>query len=358
MPAASCTGLLEIPHRSTRSASGELRNRERNLKIAAYIGGVLGLALLIVLFVRSDFIGMLQVLGLAGWRLLWLIPYRILFFLLYAIGWFNLIRPYDPNRHAGLGYMLWVTSVREAIDRLLPVASVGGGIAGVRLLRWRGLTATPASATVIVEILLTLIASYLFAVVGLLLLVDAKAGGSEYRHLILALLVSLPVPVGTALLLRYGSVFERLEGVLRPFVVAGAVSAGATALDHEVRACLRRGRALLIAGGLQFAALVSGSVEIWFVLRLFGHPVSVRAALVMESMTQAMRHLAFVIPGGLGVQEGTLVLFGHVLGVNSELALAVSMAKRMREVLCGLPSLASWQWVEGWRLRRPNRNPS
>lgn len=358
MPTASCTRLLEIPNRSTRSASDELRNRERNLKIAAYIGGVLGLALLIVLLVRSDFIGMLQVLGLAGWRLLWLIPYRALFFLLYAIGWFNLIRPYDPNGHAGPGYMLWITSVREAIDRLLPVASVGGGVVGVRLLRWRGIGATPASATVIVEILLTLIASYVFAVVGLLLLVDARDAGTEYRHLILAVLVSLPVPVVTALLLRYASVFERLERVLRPLVGASATSAGAMALDHEVRACLRRGQALLVAGGLQFGALVSGSVEIWFVLRLFGHPVGVRAALVMESMTQATRHLAFVIPGGLGVQEGALVLFGYALGVNSELALAVSMAKRMREVLCGLPALASWQWVEYRRLRRSTRNPS
>jgi len=96
---------------------------------------------------------------------------------------------------------------------------------------------------------------------------------------------------------------------------------------------------------------MSGSFEIWFVLRLFGHPVGVRAALVMESMTQALRNLAFIIPGGLGVQEGALVLFGHALGVNSELALAVSMAKRLREVLCGLPALASWQWVEGRRLR-------
>jgi hypothetical protein len=26
------------------------------------------------------------------------------------------------------------------------------------------------------------------------------------------------------------------------------------------------------------------------------------------------------------------------------------MAKRMREVLCGLPSLVSWQWLEGRRV--------
>jgi hypothetical protein len=34
------------------------------------------------------------------------------------------------------------------------------------------------------------------------------------------------------------------------------------------------------------------------------------------------------------------------------------MAKRMREILCGLPPLLSWQWLEGRRLhglpRRPN----
>jgi len=46
------------------------------------------------------------------------------------------------------------------------------------------------------------------------------------------------------------------------------------------------------------------------------------------------------------------VLFGQMLGITGELALAVSMAKRMREVLCGLPALLSWQWLEGRRLHR------
>ena len=102
-------------------------------------------------------------------------------------------------------------------------------------------------------------------------------------------------------------------------------------------------------GTLQFAALLSGAFEIWFALRLFGHPVGVETAIVLESMTQALRHLAFVVPAGIGVQEAGLVVFGHVLGIGGELALAVSMAKRMRELLWGLPSLLSWQWCEGRR---------
>jgi putative membrane protein len=320
------------------------------LKIAAYIGAVLGLALLVTLFIRADFAATLRTFELGGWSLLWLVPYRLLFFLLYACGWLVLLRPYDPQRRARLGYVLWVTTVRDAIDRLLPVASVGGGVAAVRLMRWRGLGTTPVAASVIVEIVLTLMVAYLFTAVGLVLLVDVSAAGQEYRRVMLAFLCSLPMPVVTALLLRYGSVFERLLGLLRPLVGEGALTVSAASLDREVRASLRRGRSLWLSGALQFAAFVSGSFEIWFALRLFGHPVDVRAALVLESMMQAMRHLAFFIPAALGVQEGALMLFGQAFGISGELALAVSMAKRMREVLCGLPSLISWQWLEGKRL--------
>jgi uncharacterized membrane protein YbhN (UPF0104 family) len=182
--------------------------------------------------------------------------------------------------------------------------------------------------------------------------------GAQYHRFLLIFLISLPAPAAMVLLLRYGSVFARLEKFLGPLVGVSALSEGAASLDRELRACFKRWRSLLLAGLLQFAALMMGSFEVWFALRLFGHPVAAGTALILESMTQAMRHVAFVVPAGLGVQEATLVLFGHALGISSELALAVSMAKRIREVLCGLPSLLSWQWMEGRRLRRLVRDPS
>ena len=316
------------------------------------------MTLLVALVLRTDLPAMLQALESAGWPLLWLIPYRAPYFLLFALGWFYLLRPYDPEGRAGLGYLFWVTSVREAIDRLLPVASVGGGVVGVRLVRWRGIAAAPISATVIVEIVLTLIGSYAFTAVGLILLLEMSPTGAQYHLFLLIFLISLPAPAAMVLLLRYGSVFARLEKFLGPLVGVSALSEGAASLDRELRACFKRWRSLLLAGLLQFAALMMGSFEVWFALRLFGHPVAAGTALILESMTQAMRHVAFVVPAGLGVQEATLVLFGHALGISSELALAVSMAKRIREVLCGLPSLLSWQWMEGRRLRRLVRDPS
>jgi putative membrane protein len=320
------------------------------MKYLAYVGGLLGLALLIALVIRADFYAILHTLQSGGWALLWLVPYRTLYFALYALGWLVLLRPYGSARGVGFGYLFWVTSVREAVDRLLPVASVGGSVVGIRMVRWRGVAAAPAAATVIVEIVMTLSVMYLFTAVGLLMLVELGASGREYHRLLLAFLLTLPVPIVSALLLKYGSAFARLQRFLRPLLGEGTMSDQAAALDHELRACMHRGWRLLLAGTLHFAAFVSGSFEIWFTLRLFGHPVGVGVALVLESMTQAVRHLAFVVPAGIGVQEAGLVVFGQALGVSGELALAVSMAKRMREVLCGVPALLSWQWSEGRRL--------
>jgi len=279
------------------------------------------------------------------------------FFLLYAVGWRSLLRPYDPQGRAGLAFLFWVTNVREGIDRLLPVASVGGGIAGVRLVGWRGIPKPPAAATVAAEIVLTMAALYVFTAVGLFILSNLGASHDTLRHVLIALALSLPMPVVTGLLLRYGSVFGRIEAFLRPMVGASGFSGGAAALDRELRATLSRGGSLAFAGLLQLIAFFSASFEIWFVLRLFGHPIDVSAAIMLESMTQAMRHLAFVVPAGLGVQEGVFVLFGHVLGISSELALAVSMAKRLREVLCGVPALISWQLAEASRIRTAVRSP-
>ncbi|MGD0492681.1 MAG: lysylphosphatidylglycerol synthase domain-containing protein [Steroidobacteraceae bacterium] len=322
------------------------------MKVAVYLGGLLGVALLIGIAVHADFTAMAHALELGGLSLLWVLPYRALFFLLYAIGWLALLRPDEAARRAGLGYFFWATAVRDAVDRLLPVASVGGSLVGVRILRWRGIAGAAAAASVIIEIVLTLIVIYLFTAIGLMLLAEYGTRSHEFHRVLSVFLLSLPVPVVVLMLLRNGAVLERLKAFIHSIAGESAASKGAASLDHEIRASLRRPRGLLIAGSLQLVALLSGSLEIWFALRLFEHPIGIDAALVLESMTQAVRHIAFIVPAGLGVQEAGLIIFGHVVGISSEMALAVAMIKRMREVIWGVPFLLSWQWLEGKRLHR------
>jgi uncharacterized membrane protein YbhN (UPF0104 family) len=114
-----------------------------------------------------------------------------------------------------------------------------------------------------------------------------------------------------------------------------------TAIRELTSAHGRMARAIL----WQLAGLISGSSETWLALRLLGYPVSVAAAVALESFSLAARSLIFFVPSGLGVQEAGLIGIGHVVGISSDVAIALSLAKRMREILFGLPALAVWQWT-------------
>jgi hypothetical protein len=57
-----------------------------------------------------------------------------------------------------------------------------------------------------------------------------------------------------------------------------------------------------------------------------------------------------MVPSALGVQEAGLIGAGMLVGLAPDAALALSLAKRMREVLFGLPWLLTWQWMEGRTL--------
>jgi putative membrane protein len=326
--------------------------RVPHVRLLSYFGALVGVGLLLALAVHTDFQALSRLWPLAGWPLLWLVPYRGLYFFLFAFAWRPLLKTYENFGRLSIGYLWWVSALREAIDRLLPVASVGGAIVGVRLLAWRGISRVQVGASVIVEVILTLAASYLFAALSVILLLKLTVVTSEQSQILAALAMSLPVPVACFVLLRYGSWFARLESLLGATVGFDVSAKRGAILDLELRGALSRTGVLLEAGLLQFAGMVSASFEFWLVLRLFGHPVDALTAFVLEGATQAVRHLAFFIPGGLGAQEAGIVLLGQPFGIDAELAIAVSLAKRLREVLCGFPALMAWQWQEARRLRQ------
>ena len=80
---------------------------------------------------------------------------------------------------------------------------------------------------------------------------------------------------------------------------------------------------------------------------------------MLEALGQAIRGIAFAIPGALGVQEGGYVLLGALIGLPAPAALALSLMKRSRELLQGVPGLVYWQILEGrWLRRRLRAAPS
>lgn len=334
------------------------------------IGGALaGLALLCALVAWQGWRDVVRAFVHAGWPLLLLVPFRVVTLAPDAWAWRILLEPWlgrgdappaaiataTPARPPGLPYLLWVASVREAVNRLLPAAGVGGEVAGVRLARLRVPDTAGVTASVIVEVLVTIAVLYVFCGLGVVLMAHVAAGMDEVWVIAASPLLSLPLPLLAWWLLRDGGAFRRLEHWAMRLsgepLLAHAAPNGA-ALDAAVARLLRDRARLLRALGWQLASYVAGSVETWYALRLLGHPVDVTTAVALEALTQAVRHAGFLVPAGLGVQEAATILFGQLAGVGGDVALSLALVKRMREVALGVPSLLSWHWFEARQWRR------
>ncbi len=330
------------------------------MRAAAYVAGLAGLTLAIVLVAVNNYGSILHMLTTAGWRLLWLVPFHLLPIGLDAAGWWVLLRPVDPHRDARFPFIWWVACVRDAVAGLLPVARIGGEIVGARLVASRRLAGTAVAASVIVELCFNLVTQYLFTALGLALILTQVDTSPPVRDLVIGLLAGLPLLAAMMVTLRFGSVFERLGGLLLRMTGArgklAAVLGESAALDEAITAMLRRRARLFLCAAWQFVGLVVGAGEIWIAMHLLGHPVDLAASILLESLSQALRSLAFIVPAGLGVQEAGFIIFGQVVGLTPELGVALSLAKRLREVVFGLPVLVSWQWFEGRRLTAPRRH--
>jgi putative membrane protein len=328
------------------------------MKRLAYLGAIGGLAVLTALVMLQGWDDILAAFRHAGWALLLVAPARLLTLALDARAWRVLLDPFDPARAAGTLFLLWVASVREAVNRLLPVAGVGGEVVGVRLARLRIPDTTALAASVIVEVLMTIAVIYLFCAIGVVLMARLAAGPGQVWIIAASLLLSLPLPVLSWWLLRHGAPFQRLQRWAARLLGPRngiALQLDGEELDADIRRLLREPGRILHAMGLSLLSYLLGSFETWYALALLGHPVSPQAAIAIEALTQSMRDASFLVPAGLGVQEAAVVLFGHLAGVGGDVALSLALVKRMREILVGVPALLSWQWCEGRRLRRSAR---
>ena len=133
---------------------------------------------------------------------------------------------------------------------------------------------------------------------------------------------------------------------------AERTAAGAAALHQALEAIYRRRGGLWLSFFLHFLCWILSASEIWVALAFAGQPIPFGSALVIESLVYALRTVAFVVPNAVGVQEGAYVLIGGAFGLSPEMALALSLLKRARDWVIGVPVLALWQVIEGGRLAR------
>jgi putative membrane protein len=324
------------------------------LRLRVIIGAALGVAACVFIFTRHDWDEVWQAITLLGWGLAAIILWRFVSLIVASAAWRLLFTPgFRPN----LGMAFVARWVCESVNGLLPVAQVGGELARARLLfhalkrEGKPASGMDTAATVIVDMTLALLAQALFTLPGLWHLwqlnenaIARVAGGVVVSILPLVLLIAAQgqgtIRGGTALAARFGlarlvadeaqdhPLWARLAALYRKLPLAAAVTAG-----HVVAWAARAG-------------------ETYIALRLMGQEIGLLDAVMIEGLLSAARTAGFLLPAGLGIQEGALLLLCGWAGVPGHVALALALVKRARELSVCLPGLLTWAVLERPKRRR------
>jgi putative membrane protein len=305
-----------------------------------------GLALIVLLVAAQGAADVTEALALAGWSALALGLAHVGTLLADTLGWRALLWPPHQQPLPSLLIKRWVGM---SVNSLLPVAQVGGEFVRARLLARSGTPGPTAGASVVVDLTAGLVTQIAFAALGILLLLQQLGRTGELQGLTLGLALFGLLLLAFALAQRRG-LFARLARPVERLASGAAWRAlvgDAAALDAEVALRYRRGAALGRCAAWRGLGWLAGGVEIWLAFLVLGQPVGLAEAIALESLGQAARSAGFVIPGGLGVQEGGILMSGVWLGLSPEIVLAAALLKRARELVFGVPGLIAWSCLDG-----------
>lgn len=320
------------------------------MKLPAALSILVGLAVAISLIVTYDAVEIGRAILGAGWGILAVIALHLPQILFSSLGWRALLTEPGMPGQVMFFCLRWI---REAVNSLLPVAQVGGELVRARLLALQGVDLRTASASVIVDLTMELAGQIVFTMLGVILLfLDTR--DRAIIHWIIAIPI-IAVAIGAAFVTaqRLG-LFRLIERMLiRLAEKFGWESLHDIAGLHDaITAFYRNPRRLSLSGGYHLVSWLAGTLETMAALHVLGVDVEWREALVIESLGQAARSLGFAVPGALGVQEGGYILICGLLGISPQSAIELSLLRRIREVVLGIPGLIAWHRMEAQFARR------
>jgi glycosyltransferase 2 family protein len=248
--------------------------------------------------------------------------------------------------------------VRDGAAEVLPFSQLGGIALGVRAATLQGMAAPRAAASMIADVSTEMLAQIAYTAIGVGILAARAAPSSRVASLLAAGAIGLPLAaiaagLFIALQRRGGRVAARLATKL----VRGAEQT-LTGVGSELETIYRSPSRVTLSVALHLAAWIGNGAVVWFGFRLIGAPVDLASAIAIESLVYAIRSAAVFIPNALGVQEGAYVVLGPLLGVSTDMALAMSVLKRARDIAIGVPVLLIWQGAEGRRALAGSKRAS
>lgn len=323
------------------------------MKRLSYFLALAGVLIALLLVSWFGFGNVVNAVSRIGWSEFGvIIGWQIVIFVIVGLAW-DVITPARTMRRPWV--LIWGRMVRDASANCLPFSQVGGFVFGARAVTLHGVEWHTAAASTVVDVTAEFLAQIAFACIGLGVLL-ARAPGS-------GIAVPVEAGIGVAVLACFAFVWVQ-KGAAPLFARIGRRIAGNWFSDAEERFDVFQTELGLIyghAGKLALGFLIHligwmcTGVSGWIAYRALGVPIDFDDALAIEALLSAAAAVAFLVPVNAGVQEAGYAGLGAIFGVPPEISLGVSLVRRARDIVVGVPILLIWQFVEMRRLRALKR---
>ena len=312
------------------------------MKLGVILAALAGLALAAWLIFHIGFAPVLGAVASVGWGgFAILCLYQLALFAVLGAAWCVLI----PSGR--LATFIWSRMVRDSAGEVLPFSQFGGILIGARTLVLNG-TSTPAAfASSTVDLTTEMMAQIAFIVLGIAIFAarfGIHAGGLPAATLA-GIAFVIAGSIAFIVLQRRGvSLATSLAARLLP-----AAEQHTQAFGRELEALYESPPRLAASSFIHLIGWTASGIATWLAIRLIGGNIDIAGAIAIESILCALRSAAVVVPGALGVQEAGYALLLPLFGLPAEMGLAISLLKRAREIVIGIPVLLAWQGMEGRR---------
>jgi putative membrane protein len=312
-------------------------------RLSLILGGVLGVGVVAALTAYAGIGSVYAALDDVGWLgIAWVCMLQLGSMAFCAAAWKSLAG--DPS------FLSCLTArfIRDGVSNLARIVPTLGEVAGARALSLLGATAGIAAASTVVDAALEALAQAIYTMAGLVPLVLLVQPGQATRWLLAVAVAIAPIFAVFVVTRRRGALLAAEQIIIRIARALGFAAAGERLdLTRNVLGIYQKHRHVWLALLLHLGGWFMSAVQLWTAAQALDRPLSPGEALALQSIAFAARGAFFFVPAGFGVQEGTFVLVGAVLGVDPAIALALSLVLRARDILLGLPALVVWYTAEG-----------